>query len=261
MRLISWNVNGLRAAAKKGLPEWMDREAPDVLCLQETRAYPGQLPDEVRNIPGYHSYFSRPERKGYSGVGLYTKEEPVEVNHVFDEKFDPEGRLLAAHYADFVLYNVYFPNGKQSDERLQYKMDFYRSFLQTARDLVASGESVIICGDVNTAHREIDLARPAENQDVSGFLPQERQWIDQLLKAGFVDTFRMLHPQCEKYSFWDYRTRARERNVGWRLDYVFVSENMTDRVQEAFILDDVYGSDHCPVGIALKTDAKAKKQS
>lgn len=252
MQLISWNVNGLRAIEKKGHLDWFYNNEADLICLQETRAWEEQLSDRVKNIPGYHSYFSQAQRKGYSGVALYSREKPVQVEFSFgDTRFDDEGRVLFARYPDFILFNIYFPNGKASRARLQYKMDFYESFLQKVREYYQQGEKIIICGDVNTAHREIDLARPRENENTSGFLPQEREWIDRLLEAGFIDTFRVFNKEGGNYSWWDLKTRARERNVGWRIDYVIISDNLEENLQEAFILPEVMGSDHCPVGVIL----------
>jgi len=230
----------------------MKEDDPDILCLQETRAWAEQLPKKAKEVENYHFYCTEPEKKGYSGVGIYTKEEPIEISDEFHPEFDSEGRVLKATYPEFILFNVYFPNGKSSQERLDYKMAFYEEFLSMLEELIQNDEKIIVLGDVNTAHKEIDLARPKDNKDVSGFLPQERQWIDELIDAGFVDTFRMFNSEGENYTFWDLRTRARERNVGWRIDYVFVSENLRDRVDDAFILDDVYGSDHCPIGITLE---------
>ncbi len=252
MRIVSWNVNGIRAIAGKGFLEWVADDDPDILCLQETKAHSEQLQPELLNLEGYHSYFAESERKGYSGVALYTKAEPLEVDDSLGAaRFDREGRTLVARYPKFVLFDVYFPNGKSSEQRLRYKMEFYDEFLARVRTLLKAGESIIICGDVNTAHREIDLARPDDNVNVSGFLPQERAWIDELLEAGFIDTFRLFHPDGGNYTFWSYITRARRRNVGWRLDYVFVSDDLKERVADAFILSDVPGSDHCPVGVDL----------
>ncbi|MFO8061066.1 MAG: exodeoxyribonuclease III [Bacillota bacterium] len=253
MRIISWNVNGIRAIAGKGFIEWIRSDDPDILCVQETKAHIGQLPAELTDLEGYYGYFAESERKGYSGVGLYSKDEPLEVDDSFGApQFDGEGRVLVARYPDFVLLNVYFPNGKRSAERLRYKMDFYAEFLDFLGSLLREGDSVILCGDVNTAHRQIDLARPDENVNVSGFLPEERAWIDELVAAGFTDTFRMFDDGEGNYTFWSYITRARQRNVGWRLDYVFVSDDLKDRVEDAFILSDVRGSDHCPVGIEVR---------
>ena len=249
MRVISWNVNGLRAVHKKGFLDWLSSEDPDILCLQETKAHAEQLPEEVRSVAGYHSFFSTPERKGYSGVGLYTKKAPDSVQFGFGDRFDAEGRTIIADYGEFVLFGIYFPNGRQSAERLQYKMDFYDAFLEYAEKTRASGKHVVVCGDVNTAHKEIDLARPKENANVSGFLPQERAWIDEFLDHGYKDTLRIFNQEPENYSYWDMMTRARERNVGWRIDYFFVDQVFSERLTDAFILPDVMGSDHCPVGI------------
>ena len=249
MRVISWNVNGLRAVHKKGFLDWFSSEDPDILCLQETKAHEEQLPEEVRSVAGYRSFFSTPERKGYSGVGLYTKKAPDSVQFGFGDRFDAEGRTIIADYGEFVLFGIYFPNGRQSAERLQYKMDFIDAFLEYAEKTRASGKHVVVCGDVNTAHKEIDLARPKENANVSGFLPQERAWIDEFLDHGYKDTLRIFNQEPENYSYWDMMTRARDRNVGWRIDYFFVDQVFSERLTDAFILPDVMGSDHCPVGI------------
>jgi exodeoxyribonuclease-3 len=251
MRVISWNVNGLRAVHKKGFLDWFSSEDPDILCLQETKAHEEQLPEEVRSVAGYRSFFSTPERKGYSGVGLYTKKAPVSVQFGFGDRFDAEGRTIIADYGEFVLFGIYFPNGRQSAERLQYKMDFYDAFLEYAEKTRASGKHVVVCGDVNTAHKEIDLARPKENANVSGFLPQERAWIDEFLDHGYKDTLRIFNQEPENYSYWDMMTRARDRNVDWRIDYFFVDQVFAERLTDAFILPDVMGSDHCPVGIEI----------
>jgi len=252
LRILSWNVNGLRAVHKKGFLDWFLTERPDILCLQETKAAEDQVPQDLKDVEGYYSYFASAERKGYSGAATYAATEPETVSTGFGVKrFDAEGRTLAADFGDFVLFNVYFPNGKASAERLEYKMDFYDAFLKHVNGLRKAGRNVIVCGDVNTAHKEIDLTRPKENQRVSGFLPEERAWIDRFLASGFVDTFRMFNGEPGQYTWWDYKTRARDRNVGWRLDYFFVSESLRDRVKDTFILSDVMGSDHCPVGIEL----------
>lgn len=254
MRLLSWNVNGIRAAYKKGFVEWLINENPDVVCLQETKAHPEQLADDLLNINGYYSYFSSSVvKKGYSGVAIYTKEIPLKVMHGFGiPRFDDEGRIVIAEYEKFTLINIYYPNGKASDVRLKYKMDFYDAFLDFADALKAKNKKIIICGDVNTAHKEIDLARPKENQKVSGFLPIEREWMDKFLSHGFIDTLRVFNQEPEQYSWWDMQSRARDRNVGWRIDYFFVSENVKANLKDAFILQEVMGSDHCPVGIEIQ---------
>ena len=252
MRLLSWNVNGLRAIYKKNFLEWFDSEQADMYCIQETKSHLDQLPQKLIERPDYNGYFAQAERKGYSGVALWSKVNPEKVSYELGlSRFDKEGRLIEAEYQNIILFNVYFPNGKASKERLQYKMDFYETFLKRMADLLREGKKIIICGDVNTAHQEIDLARPKENEKISGFLPIEREWIDRLIKLGFIDTFRHFHPEPGQYSWWDYKTRARERNVGWRIDYFFISNNLKDNLKSAFIQSEVKGSDHCPIGIDL----------
>ena len=253
MRILSWNVNGIRAAYKKGILDWLKEEDPDILCIQETKAHPDQLTDDLRNPEGYESYFSSAEKKGYSGVAIYTKQKPKKVEHGFGiKKFDSEGRILVAEYPKFVLMSIYYPNGKASAERLKYKMEFYDAFQKFTNKLKKQGKNIIVCGDVNTAHKEIDIARPKENEKISGFLPEEREWIDKFLSDGYVDTFRMFNNEPENYTWWDMITRARDRNVGWRIDYFYVNEEFKKNVKDAFILADVMGSDHCPIGIEIK---------
>ncbi len=254
MKILSWNVNGLRAVHKKD--SWDDflMQNPDIFCLQETKAHPEQLPEELREIEGYFSFFASSEiKKGYSGVAIYTKIEPEKVKYGMGiKKFDEEGRLLALYFKNFVLLSVYFPNGGQGPERLQYKLDFYDAFLNYIEKIKKEGHKVIFCGDINTAHEEIDLARPKENEESTGFLPEERAWIDEVVRHGYIDTFRNLNPnKKDSYSYWDMKTRARDRNVGWRLDYFFISSNLQTSLQKAFILTDIFGSDHAPVGIEL----------
>jgi len=253
MRILSWNVNGIRGLEKKGFYNWFKKTSPDILCLQETKATPEQLPPHLRNTPGYYVYWSSAERKGYSGVATFTKEKPKEVKTGFGiKKFDSEGRILITEFPFFVLFNIYFPNGKQGQERLDYKLKFYDTFLSYADNLKVKGKNIVVCGDFNTAHEEIDLARPKENEKVSGFLPIERAWIDTFIDHGYVDTFRYFNKEPSQYSWWDMKTNARERNVGWRIDYFFVNKEFLSHVKKAFILQDVLGSDHCPVGIELK---------
>lgn len=251
-RLLSWNINGLRAAQKKGFFAWLAEEKPDVLCLQETKVSLDKLTPDIAEVEGYRAVFNPAARAGYSGVAVYTNMEPFEVWKGFGiERFDSEGRTLILDLGGFVLFNVYFPNGKMSAERLRYKMDFYDAFLECAEGFREKGKGVVVCGDFNTAHREIDLARPRENSKVSGFLPQERAWMDRFVERGYLDTFRMYNHEPGQYSWWDLKTRARERDTGWRIDYFFVSGNLEGRVESAFILKEVMGSDHCPVGIEL----------
>ena len=252
MRLISWNVNGIRAVTKKGFLEWFEAESPDVLCLQETKAHPEQLTAALTAPEGYHACFSSAERKGYSGVVTYSKTKPMEVREGFGlTRFDAEGRTVVTDFGAFVLFNVYFPNGKASPERLDYKMDFYEAFLKVTTDLLEQGRGVVVCGDVNTAHQPIDLSHPKQNEKTSGFLPQERDWIDRFLAAGFHDSLRLVTDAPELYTWWDLRTRARERNIGWRLDYFFISDNLKGKLVSAATLPQVMGSDHCPVELVL----------
>ena len=253
IKLLSWNVNGIRAVKAKGFLGWFEQEGPDILCLQETKATPEQLDQDLLSPGGYHTCWNYPARKGYGGVATFSREEPRSVKLNFgNEILDGEGRIVLTEHPEFVILNVYFPNGKKDFIRLRYKMDFYREFLKFADSLKAQGKNLVICGDLNTAHKEIDLARPKANERISGFLPEEREWIDELVTHGYTDTFRRFNQEAGQYTWWDFKTRARERNVGWRLDYFFVSDNLLPALANAFILPEVTGSDHCPVGIVLK---------
>ncbi len=255
MKYVSWNVNGLRAAHKKGFLEWFYETSPDVLGLQETKAEAIQLPEEVRSPRGYFAYFSHSKgRKGYSGVALYSKTKPDKVEYgIGIPGFDDEGRVVIGHFGYLVFLNVYFPNGGGGPVRLQYKLEFYDAFLLFVEKLRKQGKEVIFCGDVNTAHEEIDLARPKANEQNTGFLPEERAWIDELINHGYVDTFRHFYPRkVEAYSYWDMKTAARERNVGWRIDYFFVAPELVSKIKSAGISENVYGSDHCPVWLVMK---------
>lgn len=252
MKLISWNVNGLRAIAKKGFLTWLHAESPDILCLQETKAQPDQLPDELLELADYYSFFNGAVRKGYSGVGLYSRPEPLDLKTGFGiDRFDNEGRVIIADYQDFLLINIYFPNGGRDKVRVDFKLEFYQACLDYLKRASKTQPNIILCGDVNTAHCEIDLSRPKENQNNTGFLPAERAWIDKLIDAGFVDTFRHFNSEPDNYTWWDYKTRARSRNVGWRLDYFFVSTPLLKALTSATILTDVTGSDHCPIAIEI----------
>ncbi|HPW77362.1 MAG: Exodeoxyribonuclease [Candidatus Omnitrophica bacterium ADurb.Bin292] len=253
MKILSWNVNGIRAVQKKGFLEWLAREKPDILGVQETKAKPEQLDIFLMNPEGYHTYWNSAVRPGYSGVALFTREKPLKVTNGFGvKKFDEEGRVITAEYPDFAFLTIYFPNGKASEERLQYKMDFYDETRRWVRRLRKKQPNIIVCGDYNTAHKEIDLARPKENEGVSGFLPIERAWMDAWVADGMVDIFREFHGGPWNYSWWDMKSGARERNVGWRIDYHFVTESLVPKVRDASILKDVTGSDHAPVEIQLK---------
>jgi len=252
VRIISWNVNGVRAIQKKGFIDWLHEESPDILCLQETKGHPDQLDAKLLAPDGYKTYWSAAEKKGYSGTAIFTKKEPKAVREGLGvREFDTEGRTLAADYGDFILFNIYFPNGGHGNKRVPFKMAFYDAFLKKAKALINKGRKVIVCGDVNTAHTEIDLARPKQNEKNTGFLPEERAWVTKFIENGFVDTFRHFHKDGGHYTWWDYKTRARERNIGWRIDYFFTSQNLLPNLKNAFILDEVLGSDHCPVGIEL----------
>ena len=255
LKLLSWNVNGYRAILKKGFGGFLLSSGPDIVGLQEVKACPGQLAPADMEFPGYSSAWNCAERKGYSGVTAFFRAGPLAVSKGFGEdRFDREGRVLGLEYPAFHLLNVYFPNGGQGPERLKYKLEFYEAFLAHIEKLRKTGKAVIFCGDVNTAHHEIDLARPGENADNSGFMPVERAWLDKITGLGWVDTFRAFHPEPGQYTWWDYKTRARERNVGWRIDYFFINREKASLVTKAFILPEVQGSDHCPVGIELKTE-------
>ncbi len=253
--LYSWNVNGIRAAQKKGWLDWLRATSPDILCIQETKADPEQLDDEIRLPDGYRSYWAwSTVKKGYSGVALFTKTEPLDVRiglGVAD--YDAEGRTIIAEYADFVLIGAYFPNGGEENKRVPFKMAYKAAFLDVCEKIRAAGKSIIFCGDVNTAHREIDLARPKENQNTTGFLPEERAWIDRVVERGYIDIYRDLHPdQTDIYTYWPYWGGARQRNVGWRIDYFFISPDLRDRISSADIYMDVIGSDHCPISMTLQ---------
>lgn len=253
MRLLSWNVNGARAIVKKGFLDWLQKEFPDVLCIQETKAHPEQLTDDVLKPNGYKTYWSAAEKKGYSGVAVFTKREPKFVHEGLGVKeFDTEGRTLMLDYGNFILFNIYFPNGGAGNKRVPFKMKFYDAFLKKAERLKKQGKKLIVCGDINTAHTEIDLARPKENEKNTGFLSEERAWVTKFIEHGYVDTFRYYHKASDHYTWWDYKTKARERDVGWRIDYFFVTKNLLPKLQKAFILKQVLGSDHCPVGIELR---------
>ncbi len=256
IKLVSWNVNGLRAVLKKGFTATFGEMDADIVALQETKIQEDQITDEMRDFPGYTSHWScATGKKGYSGVGVYTRIPPKAVRHgIGIPAFDNEGRILELDFGEFLFYNVYFPNGQMSEERLQYKLDFYDAFFAHADAHKDAGRRVIVTGDYNTAHNEIDLKNPKANENYSGFLRIERDWLDRIIANGWVDTFRHFYPGMVKYSWWTYRFGARKRNAGWRIDYFFVSRNMIDggQIAEAFIDNDIHGSDHCPVGLEIR---------
>jgi len=255
MRLYSWNVNGLRAIFGKGFQQAVATMDADILVLQETKLQADQRSQEMIELPGYQSYWDYSTvKKGYSGVAAYVRQPPERARCGFGlEHFDQEGRVLELDYGRFILFNVYFPNGQRDDQRLRYKLDFYRDFFEYTDALKAAGRSLIITGDFNTAHNEIDLRHPKANEQRSGFLRIERDVLDDIVSRGYIDTFRHLYPEEVRYSWWSYRFNARKSNAGWRIDYFFVSRDLIDNgvVRDAFILDQIQGSDHCPVGIEL----------
>ncbi len=253
MRIISWNANGIRALMKKDLRNWITESDPDILCLQETKIHRTQIEESELELEGYQSFWSCAEKKGYSGVALFTKENPIAVREmIMPELNDGEGRILEAEYPNFTLLNIYFPNGQSSEERLTYKLKFYDTLIPYLADFAVAGRNVIVCGDFNTAHHPIDLKNPEKNENYSGFMPIERKRLDDLIRAGYIDIYRHLYPDRVQYSWWTYRFKARERNVGWRIDYFFVVQGMVDQIADAKILDQVGGSDHCPIELILK---------
>ncbi len=254
MKIISWNVNGIRASYKKGALQKIFEEDADIIGIQETKSTPEQLTDEIKNPQGYISYFdSSKERKGYSGVAVYTKVQPEKIIYgLGKEEYDTEGRCLTLIYKDFAFVTAYFPNGGRDEEHFQFKLRYYELFLKHVKKLEEKYGTVVFCGDLNVAHNEIDIARPKENANQIGFLPIERAWVDKVIASGFVDTFRHLHKETVKYSWWDQKTRSRERNVGWRIDYVFINKKNEKKVVHADVLTDIEGSDHAPVMLEMK---------
>jgi exodeoxyribonuclease-3 len=254
MRIVSWNVNGIRAVAGKGFADSVKAMDADIIGIQETKAQIDQLGPEITELEGYKSWFYSAERKGYSGTALYSRIEPKDVTFgLGTEEFDHEGRTICADFGKFVLFNIYFPNGGRGDDFVKFKLRFYDCFLDRVRELESKGREVICCGDVNTAHKEIDLSNPKANSKISGFLPEERVYMDHFAEAGLTDTFRMLYPdKPECYTWWSYKTAARSRNVGWRIDYFFATKGLLPDIKESNMMSDVMGSDHCPVFIDLK---------
>jgi len=250
--MISWNVNGIRAVAKKEALKWVDEMMPELLGLQEIKAEEGQIPGDLFVHRYKHLLVSSSHKKGQSGVALFSDIDPDYTSPCYEVDTLKEGRINEMHWGNIAFFNVYFPNGQRSEERLVYKLAFYDRFLDHIEGLRKKGMSIIFCGDINTAHREIDLARPKDNENTSGFLPIERAWIDKVIEAGYIDTFRYVHgDEPERYSWWSMRTRARERNVGWRIDYFFVSEDLKEKIVDADILDHIMGSDHCPISLVM----------
>lgn len=253
-KLISWNVNGIRAAMRKGFFDWFHESNADIVALQEVKAMQEQIKDDFPLLNSHHVAWNAAERKGYSGVATISKKAPLLSTHGFGiERFDNEGRVIVSEFPDFTFLNIYFPNGQRDHGRLQYKMAFYDATLDYCNALRKNGKKLIVCGDVNTAHKEIDLRNPKSNEKTSGFLPIERAWLDKFIDNGYVDIFRERHPdEPDHYTWWTYRLNARERNIGWRIDYFFVMDDLVENVTDAYILNDVIGSDHCPIGLELK---------
>lgn len=265
IKLISWNVNGLRALIKKPQWTWFEKTDAQVVGFQETKANFEQIPEEIRTAPGWHSYWdSSVVKKGYSGVSVFSRIEPLAVTpELPNPRFHGEGRILHLEFPQFHYFNGYFPNGGAeilnedgkptgNFKRLDYKLGFLDNFLEYATQC-AKTRPVVVCGDFNIAHEPLDLSNPKANERTTGFLPIERQWMDRFVEAGFIDTFRHVHGNVpEKYTWWSYKNRSRPRNVGWRLDYFFVSRQLREAIRDAWIFDDVQGSDHCPVGLSLE---------
>ena len=257
MRVLSWNVNGIRAAAKKGFVSWIENENADMVCIQETKARPDQLPPELLEIRAkdgkpYYAYWANAKKPGYSGVAIFSKSEPLNVKELGINEFDEEGRVLQAEYRDFTLISVYFPNSQDAGKRLDYKLKFCDAVLKLCKKYRKEKRHFVLCGDYNIAHTPIDLARPKENEGNAGYLPEERAWMETFTSAGFVDTFRHFHPgQKGHYSWWSYRTGARERNIGWRIDYHCIDPEFLPLIKSSVIRPEVSGSDHCPVELCL----------
>lgn len=248
-KLISWNVNGLRACMEKGFPDFFKDVDADVFCLQETKLQEGQI---TMDLPGYHQYWNYAEKKGYSGTAVFTKEEPLSVSYGMGiEKHDHEGRVITLEFQNFYLVTVYTPNSQEELKRLSYRMEWEENFLAYLKKLEEC-KPVIICGDMNVAHKEIDLKNPKTNRKNAGFTEEERNKFSLLLEAGFTDTFRYFYPDLENaYSWWSYRFKAREKNAGWRIDYFLVSSKLNNSLKDAVIYKDIFGSDHCPVGLLI----------
>jgi exodeoxyribonuclease-3 len=253
--ICSWNVNGLRATIKAGhLGAWLQTSQPDIVGFQEVKATPDQVSEEPWTALGYRSWWHPAQRAGYSGAILLSKQEPLDVRIGLGlEQFDVEGRVIQADFPDYTVVTAYFPNAGRGDDRMQYKLDFYAAFLAHMNDLRGQGKNVVFMGDFNVAHEEIDVARPDEALKGTGFLPAEREWITRIIENGYTDTFRHFHPDArDQYSYWDAWRDRRARNIGWRIDYVMVSESLISHVKRAFIQQEIMGSDHCPVGIELE---------
>jgi exodeoxyribonuclease-3 len=254
MKIISWNVNGIRACVNKGFIDFLDTEKPDIICLQEIKAMEDQFPDELMQRKE-HFFVHSAKKRGYSGTCIISKQKPENVwTGLGIEEFDDEGRCLIAEYKNFIIFNCYFPNGQRDHGRVPYKLSFSDAVMKKAKALKKkTGKEIIICGDYNTAHTEMDLANPKSNKKTTGFLPIEREWMDKFFKNGFVDTFRHFTPMEENghYTWWTYRSNCREKNVGWRIDYFCVTQEFLKKVKKSYHLPEVLGSDHCPLAIEI----------
>jgi exodeoxyribonuclease-3 len=257
-RIYSWNINGIRAAHDKGFTKWLKRSKGEIVGVQEIRAQPDQVPAELLSMRSWHSHFTSPVRRGYSGVGLFSRRKPDAVDtSLGEERFDCEGRLQLARFGRLVIANGYFPNGNGKDRdnsRIPYKLDWYGALFDKVQRLRRGGYRVLVMGDFNTAHRELDLARPKANQRTSGFCPEERAELDRWMAAGWIDTFRAFEPGGDHYTWWSQRFGVRKKNIGWRLDYVLASPAAMKFVESAFILPEVMGSDHCPIGVDVRPE-------
>lgn len=251
MKILSWNVNGLRAVYKKGFLDWFKKTPPEILCFQETKLQEDQLPQELKNLPGNFSFYNSAVKKGYSGVAVFAKTKPEKVITKFNHtRFDQEGRFLQLEFPYFTLINLYLPHGGRGKENLGYKLEVYDHLLKYLEKL--KNQKVVLTGDFNIAHQEIDLARPKDNKKNIMFTPEERKQIDKIIELGFTDTFRKFHQEGGNYSWWPYFLNARERNLGWRIDYTFASKPLLSELKEAFILSEIKGSDHCPIGTEIR---------
>lgn len=253
-RLVSWNVNGIRACENKGFSKFLSKNSPDIICLQEIKALEEQFPEEIIRLKDYNLYINSAEKKGYSGVAVFTKEKPNKViDKIGIEKFDSEGRTLILEFNEFVVINGYFPNGQRDHARVEFKLEYYAQVLKIYKKYVKRGMHVVVTGDFNTAHNPIDLANPKGNKKSTGFLENEREWIDKYLAAGMHDALRIFEPETEGlYTWWTYRSNCRERNIGWRLDYFMISDSLKDLTTGCKHLPEVLGSDHCPLQLEIK---------
>lgn len=254
MKIISFNVNGVRAALKKGLAEWLDEEKPDVFCIQEIKLAETELVQGIFEELGFHCFWKPAVKRGYSGVAILSKQEPKEVVYGMGiDQFDDEGRVISAVFEDFRLICAYFPSGTTGDVRQTVKMEFLDKFNAFTSELASKGEQLVICGDVNICHHPIDIHNPKSNKNSSGFLPEEREWVSQFLSSGYTDTFRHFNVDPHNYTWWSYRAGSRGKNLGWRIDYFFTSVDLKDKLKSASIMNEVVMSDHCPITLEIQT--------